>query len=65
MMDYLKLFWIFIKVQFCWIFFRRLNISFKKVYVDWYWDIKGWPEKFFPNSLMVGDVKLTKVGFAL
>ena len=55
MMDYLKLFWIFIKAQFCRIFLRRLNVSFKKVYGDWYCDIKGWPEKFFLNSLMVAD----------
>lgn len=55
MMAYLKLFWIFIKAQFCRIFLRRLNVSFKKVYGDWYCDIKGWPEKFFPNSLMVAD----------
>ena len=54
-MAYLKLFWIFIKAQFCRIFLRRLNLSFKKVYGDWYCDIKGWPEKFFPNSLMVAD----------
>ena len=54
-MAYLKLFWIFIKAQFCRIFLRRLNVSFKKVYGDWYCDIKGWPEKFFPNSLMVAD----------
>ena len=55
MMAYFKLFWIFIKAQFCRIFLRRLNVSFKKVYGDWYCDIKGWPEKFFPNSLMVAD----------
>ena len=55
MTAYLKLFWIFIKAQFCRIFLRRLNVSFKKVYGDWYCDIKGWPEKFFPNSLMVAD----------
>ena len=55
MMDYLKLFWIFIKAQFCRIFLRRLNVSFKKVCGSWYCDIKGWPEKFFPNSLMVAD----------
>ena len=55
MMEYLKLFWIFIKAQFCRIFLRRLNVSFKKVYGDWYCDIKGWPEKFFLNSLMVAD----------
>ena len=55
MMAYLKLFWIFIKAQFCRIFLRRLNVSFKKVYGNWYCDIKGWPEKFFPNSLMVAD----------
>ena len=61
MMAYLKLFWIFIKAQFCRIFFRRLNVSFKKVYGDWYCDIKGWTEKFFLNSLMVGDVRLTQV----
>ena len=54
-MAYLKLFWIFIKAQLCRIFLRRLNVSFKKVYGDWYCDIKGWPEKFFPNSLMVAD----------
>lgn len=54
-MAYLKLFWIFIKAQFCRIALRRLPVSFKKVYGDWYCDIKGWPEKFFPNSLMVGD----------
>lgn len=57
-MSYLKLFWIFIKAQFCRIFFRRLKVSFKKVYADWYCDIKGWPEKFFPNSLMVGDASM-------
>lgn len=57
-MSYLKLFWIFIKAQFCRIFFRRLKVSFKKVYGDWYCDIKGWPEKFFPNSLMVGDASM-------
>ena len=55
MMAYFKLFWIFIKAQFYRIFLRRLNVSFKKVYGDWYCDIKGWPEKFFPNSLMVAD----------
>ena len=55
MIDYLRLFWIFLKAQFCRIFFRRLNVSFKKVHGNWYCDIKGWPEKFFPNSLMVGD----------
>ena len=55
MIDYLRLFWIFLKAQFCRIFFRRLNVSFKKVHGEWYCDIKGWPEKFFPNSLMVGD----------
>ena len=55
MIDYLKLFWVFIRAQFCRIFLRRLNVSFKKVYGDWYCDIKGWPEKYFPNSLMVGD----------
>ena len=55
MMAYLKLFWIFIKAQFCRIFLRRLNVSFKKVHGDWYCDIKGWPKKYFPNSLMVGD----------
>ena len=55
MMDYLKLFWVFVRAQFCRIFLRRLNVSFKKVYGDWYCDIKGWPERFFPNSLMVGD----------
>ena len=55
MKAYLKLFWIFIKAQFSRIFLRRLNVSFKKVYGDWYCDIKGWPEKFFPNSLMVSD----------
>ena len=55
MMAYFKLFWIFIKAQFSRIFLRRLNVSFKKVYGDWYFDIKGWPEKFFPNSLMVAD----------
>ena len=55
MKAYLKLFWIFIKAQFSRIFLRRLNVSFKKVYGDWYCDIKGWPEKFFPNSLMVAD----------
>ena len=54
-MAYLKLFWIFIKAQFCRIFLRRLNVSFKKVHGDWYCDIKGWPKKYFPNSLMVGD----------
>ena len=48
----------FIKAQFCRIFFRRLTVSFKKVYGDWYCDIKGWPEKFFPNSLMVGDASM-------
>ena len=57
-MSYLKLFWIFIKAQFCRIFFKRLKVSFKKVYGDWYCDIKGWPEKFFPNSLMVGDASM-------
>ena len=36
MMAYLKLFWIFIKAQFCRIFLRRLNVSFKKVYGDEY-----------------------------
>lgn len=55
MMTYLKLFWIFIKAQFCRVFLRRINVSFKKVYGNWYCDIKGWPERFFPNSLMVGD----------
>ena len=55
MIDYLRLFWIFLKAQFCRIFFRRLNVSFKKVHGNWYCDIKGWPEKFFPNSLMVDD----------
>lgn len=55
MIDYLRLFWIFLKAQFSRIFFRRLNVSFKKVHGEWYCDIKGWPEKFFPNSLMVGD----------
>ena len=55
MKAYFKLFWIFIKAQFCRIFLRGLNVSFKKVYGDWYCDIKGWPEKFFPNSLMVAD----------
>lgn len=55
MTDYLRLLWIFLKAQFCRIFFRRLNVSFKKVHGEWYCDIKGWPEKFFPNSLMVGD----------
>ena len=35
-MAYLKLFWIFIKAQFCRIFLRRLNVSFKKVYGDEY-----------------------------
>ena len=55
MIDYLKLFWVFIRAQFCRIFLRRLNVSFKKVYGAWYCDIKGWPEKYFPNSLMVGD----------
>lgn len=55
MIDYLKLFWVFIRAQFCRIFLRRLNVSFKKVYGDWYCDIKGWPEKYFPNSLMAGD----------
>jgi hypothetical protein len=55
MMDYLKLFWVFVRAQFCRIFFKRLNVSFKKVYGNWYCDIKGWPEKYFPNSLMVGD----------
>ena len=55
MIDYLKLFWVFIRAQFCRIFLRRLNVSFKKVDGDWYCDIKGWPEKYFPNSLMVGD----------
>ena len=55
MKAYLKLFWIFIKAQFSRIFLRRLKVSFKKVYGDWYCDIKGWPEKFFPNSLMVAD----------
>ena len=28
------------------------------MYGDWYCDIKGWPEKFFPNSLMVGDASM-------
>lgn len=55
MIDYLRLFWIFLKAQLSRIFFRRLNVSFKKVHGEWYCDIKGWPEKFFPNSLMVGD----------
>ena len=55
MTDYLRLLWIFLKAQFCRIFFRRIKVSFKKVHGNWYCDIKGWPEKFFPNSLMVGD----------
>ena len=55
MTDYLRLLWIFFKAQFCRIFFRRIKVSFKKVHGNWYCDIKGWPEKFFPNSLMVGD----------
>ena len=55
MMTYCKLFWIFIKAQFCRIFLRKLNVSFIKVDGDWYCDIKGWPERFFPNALMVGD----------
>lgn len=55
MMTYLKLFWIFIKAQFCRVFLRRINVSFMKVSGSWYCDIKGWPERFFPNSLMVGD----------
>lgn len=55
MIAYFKLFWIFLKAQFCRIFLKRLNVSFKKVYENWYCDIKGWPEKFFPNSLMVAD----------
>lgn len=55
MMNYLKLIWIFIKAQFCRIFLRKLNVSFIKVDGNWYCDIKGWPERFFPNALMVGD----------
>lgn len=55
LIDYLRLFWIFLKAQFCRIFLRRIKVSFKKVHGNWYCDIKGWPEKFFPNSLMVGD----------
>lgn len=55
MTDYLRLLWIFFKAQFSRIFFRRIKVSFKKVHGNWYCDIKGWPEKFFPNSLMVGD----------
>lgn len=55
MTDYLRLIWIFLKAQFFRIFFRRIKVSFMKVHGNWYCDIKGWPEKFFPNSLMVGD----------
>ena len=55
MMTYLKLIWILIKAQFCRIFLRKLNVSFIKVNGSWYCDIKGWPERFFPNALMVGD----------
>ena len=54
-MTYLQLFGIFIKAQFCRIFLRKLNVSFIKVDGSWYCDIKGWPERFFPNALMVGD----------
>ncbi len=54
-MTYLKLFRIFIKAQFCRIFFRKLHVSFIKVDGSWYCDIKGWPERFFTNALMVGD----------
>lgn len=55
MKTYLKLFWVFVKAQFCRVFLRKLNVSFVKVDGDWYCDIKGWPERFFPNALMVGD----------
>ena len=55
MMTYLKLIWILIKAQFCRIFLRKLNVSFIKVDGCWYCDIKGWPERFFQNALMVGD----------
>lgn len=51
----LKVLWILFKVRVYTLFTKSLKVSFKKVYGSWYCDIPGWPQVYFPNSLMVGD----------
>lgn len=54
----LKVLWILIKVRAYTLFRRSLNVSFKNVRGAWYCDIPGWPEVYFPNTVMVGDASL-------
>lgn len=51
----LKVLWILFKVIVYTLFTKSLKVSFKKVNGMWYCDIPGWPQVYFPNSLMVGD----------
>jgi hypothetical protein len=51
----LKVLWILFKVRVYTLFTKSLKVSFKRVNGSGYCDIPGWPQVYFPNSLMVGD----------
>ena len=54
-MNYLKFIELYCKANLERLSHKAINVSFKRIDGSWYCDIPGWPEEYFPNTLMVTD----------
>lgn len=54
-MNYLKFIELYCKANYKRLKKNSFDVSFKRINGAWYCDIPGWPEEYFPNTMMVTD----------